>query len=343
MSAAISRASAFLAACAFLAFPLPSLTRADTGKPWTLVLLPDTQNYSYGFPDVFMSQTEWIAGNKDKRNIKLVFHLGDITDRNTRPEWLNARKAMDVLVKAEIPFVLVPGNHDIGRWGSSRGRATFLNEYFGSFDYNKTSIKRAYYERGHLENTWQVFETPWGPFMVIALEYLPRNGAVAWADRSVGRYPQYHAILVTHSYLSDKSTRYDWEKNGPPKKYITIKENVIHDPDGYNDGERMWRKLVSKHKNFLFTFNGHVTGKGTGYLASKGGHGNEVHQMLANYQKGVKPDHGMGWLRILEFQPDRRTIKVSTYSPHLDRWLTSKDQQFTITLERPLPETADKK
>jgi hypothetical protein len=79
-----------------------------------------------------------------------------------------------------------------------------------------------------------------------------------------------------------------------------------------------------------------VLGDGTGRLASKGTHGNTIWQLFANYQTGVEPDRkngGGGYLRIMEFQDDGKTIKVSTYSPFYDNWLREPDQEFTITTE----------
>jgi len=59
----------------------------DAKAPFTFVVLPDTQNYSSNFPDIFIKQTEWIRDNKDKLNIVAVFHLGDVTNGNSAPEW----------------------------------------------------------------------------------------------------------------------------------------------------------------------------------------------------------------------------------------------------------------
>jgi len=78
-----------------------------------------------------------------------------------------------------------------------------------------------------------------------------------------------------------------------------------------------------------------VLNNGTGYLVSTGEAGQHVHQILANYQTGVIPDResgGGGFLRLMHFLPDRKTVDVRTYSPWLDQWLTESDQQFTISV-----------
>jgi hypothetical protein len=335
--------AAALAVTINAADPVNYRSSAPAGA-WTLAVLPDTQGYTDGFPEVFTSQTQWLAANRDARNIKFVLQAGDITNRNTVPQWLAARQSMDVLVKARMPFALVPGNHDLGIWGASKApgykRTTPMNDYFVSADY-RHSVKKGYFEQYHLENTYQTFDTPWGPMLVLALEFFPRNAVIDWAGKIVEKFPDHRVILLTHAYLYHDDSRYDratdkkQNRVAPVESYSTNKH-----PDGSNDGADMWRKLVSKHRNFLFVICGHVLGDGTGYLVSQGEHGNDVHQMMINYQPGIVPDRGFGgagFLRLLEFQPDGKTIKVVSYSPYIDQWLEEADQQYTITLREPLP------
>jgi hypothetical protein len=56
-----------------------------------------------------------------------------------------------------------------------------------------------------------------------------------------------------------------------------------------------------------------------------------VHQILANYQ--MRELGGEGYLRLLEFQPDGKRVRVKTYSPVLDAWMTGADQQFEFVVE----------
>ena len=69
-------------------------------KPFTLVVLPDTQNYAdtrigyaarhWGNGDLresFYRQTEWIRENRERLNIVMVAHVGDIVQTDHDPEW----------------------------------------------------------------------------------------------------------------------------------------------------------------------------------------------------------------------------------------------------------------
>lgn len=68
--------------------------------------------------------TQWLVDNKDNLNIDFVMHVGDIVDLNTSPEWEIADEAMSIL-DGEIPYSLLPGNHDMGDNGSANVRDIF--------------------------------------------------------------------------------------------------------------------------------------------------------------------------------------------------------------------------
>jgi hypothetical protein len=76
---------------------------------------------------------------------------------------------------------------------------------------------------------------------------------------------------------------------------------------------------------------GHVRTGGVAYLASEGRHGNVVHQMLNDYE--AMRGNGQGFLRLLEFLPDGRSVRVKAYSPVLDKYLTDPQNQFSFTLK----------
>ncbi|MDR1860314.1 MAG: serine/threonine protein phosphatase, partial [Bacteroidales bacterium] len=98
------------------------------------------------------------------------------------------------------------------------------------------------------------------------------------------------------------------------------------DKEGYklpnpNWGEQVWEKLVKPSKNIELVLSGHISGlkftQSVGYRTDKNAAGRTVHQMLFDTQAitGWNGNGGDGWLRILEFLPDDRTVKVTTFSP----------------------------
>jgi hypothetical protein len=282
---------------------------AGPAGSWSFVLLPDTQCYSESYPEVFLAQTEWIARQRQARNIQFVLHLGDITNNNVHPEW-----------------------------GNATSRESFFSDYF---------IQRNARVAGESENAFLRVTVGEAKFLILGLEFGPRDVVVEWANEIVAKHPDHHAILITHAYLYSDGARYDWKGPGKAQTWNPNGYGVGTRPElsgaGVNDGEALWQKLVSRHRQFLFTFNGHVLNGGIGHLESRAPLGHSVHQMLVNYQCGVTPDRkkgGGGFLRLMEVQPDGRTVQCSDYSPYYDQWLTEPDRKFSITVDRDLTKMA---
>lgn len=298
---------------------------------WTLVLLPDTQKYSLLYPETFICQTQWIAKNKDKYDIRYVLHLGDITDENSDAEWQNARKAMAEL-DGKVPYALATGNHDYTPNGNPCGESG-LNKFFPEAMFQKWPTFGGAMKEGATTNSYHLFSAGGIDWIILALEYGVRDETVQWARTILAKYPKRKAILVTHAYLYHDNTRYAFsqKKNTQYWNPHGIARKAGFSDASLNDGEELWQKLVRKN-NFAFTFNGHVIGDGLGFLASKNDHGKTTIQMLVNYQ--MRKKGGQGYLRILEFLPDGKTVHAKSYSPLQDKYLTDPDNQFSFELDR---------
>ena len=305
-----------------------------TPGSWTLAVLPDTQIYAQSYPHHFTSQTQFLADRAESLNIKMVLHEGDITNNNNVAQWNNAKASMSIL-DGVVPYIMAPGNHDYGPNGNASNRETYFHnaEYFGpTSTYAQQPTMKGYFESGKTDNAWSTFSAGGREWIVLALEFGPRDEVVDWANDVIAAHPDKLAMLVTHAYMYYDETIYDWANKGTSQSWNPHAYGVANLPGGVNDGQELWDKLVSKHENFRMVFNGHVLNDGTGYRATLGDHGNVVHQMLANYQ--MKSEGGMGDMRLLEFLPDGETVKVRTYSPVLDRYDTAFDQEFTLNLNQ---------
>lgn len=292
-------------------------------ESFQLVLLPDTQMYSQKYPEIFKAQTEWIARHAD--SIAFVLHQGDITNRNTDEQWQNAVEALQLL-DGKVPFSFVAGNHDIGNMGRADTRNSELfNKYMPYEKYSKTEGFGGAFEPGKMDNTWYTFKAGGMKWLVVSLEFGPRNKILDKANEIIAKHPSHKVIINTHAYMFSDSTRISPERNHAwvPQNYGVGK---MTGEDSPNDGEMMWDKLVSQHSNILMVVSGHVLNSGVGTLVSKGKNGNSVYQMLANYQMGE--NGGNGFLRILKVDPKKQTISVKTYSPYLNEFNTNPDHQF---------------
>ena len=293
--------------------------KTKEGKPFSLIVLPDTQYYSRGHSELFMGQTKWIRNQKEELNIACVVHEGDLTDQNSAAEWKVADEAMALLVGV-APYCVVLGNHDIDPHYSdivNRNYASF-NAWFGPQRFEKESWYGGHLGDGN-ENAYYYFNASGMDFMVLCLEFGPTDEVLAWADKIVENHPDHRIIVVTHSYTHFDDTRVGRGDPWNPKAYGLTDAN---------DGEDMWDKFVRKHQNIFLVLSGHVLGDGLGYLASTGDHGNTVHQILANYQ--MQELGGNGWLRIMEFQPAQNKIVIRTYSPNLDQYNDDPQNKFEM-------------
>jgi len=244
---------------------------------------------------------------------------------------LLAREAMRALDDGGVPYVLVPGNHDYGPSGDASTRDTLLNDYFRFDEAARAPMFGGAMEKGRLDNTFHLFEAGGRKWIVVALEWGPRDGTIRWANRVMAEHADRYGILVTHAYMNNNDFRYDHTDDARPQHF---NPHEYRTPGGVNDGEELWRKLVRRHR-FALTLNGHVLGDGTGYRADKTTRGNLCHQMLANFQ--MRKLGGEGYLRLLEFRPDGKTIQVKSYSPLHDRFLLDEDQHFTLELDARAP------
>jgi len=312
-------------------------SEAPTPGAFTLVVMPDTQNYadynaSATRRSYFKVQTEWVAANVDKHNIKYVLTLGDIVQHNDPSEWPIARDAYDVLQNAGVPYSLTAGNHDYGPGGNGSNHESLFNEdqFFGpnSPYAQQSSVGGFFGDPGKTDNSWHTFEAGGKKWMSINLEWAPRDIILQRAEEIIEAHPDHNVIITTHAYLFNTSARYNGEigsQDWNPKNYGV--NNLSEKP---NDGQDMWDELVKRHANIKLIMNGHVLNDGNGFLKSVGADGQIVNEYLTNFQ--MKTDGGQSWLTLLEFQPDGETVQVKTYNPYLDTYNREVDQEFTLTL-----------
>jgi len=293
----------------------------------TIVVLPDTQYYAASYPSVFTGQTEWIVAQKPALNIAAVLHVGDIVDGDIATQWTVANPAMRKLDNV-VPYVVVPGNHDY----SSADRKSGIENYFAP---SSMPWITGTMTPGQIDNNFALIDIGPQKWLVLGLEFAPRDSVLAWANTVLKTYAQYPAILLTHLYLYNDGNRYDINVSGTD----TTKSNYqwwnpqwygFTASEGMNDGESMWQKLVLPNSNVRLVFCGHMTGWSR--LTSTRPDGTTVHQMLSDYQWLDGENFGFGYLRVLQLDYSNRKIQVQTFSPYRNAFLTDDPNQFTLDL-----------
>lgn len=301
-------------------------TSVSVNKKFSIIVLPDTQYYTAYYPHIFDIQVEWITARKDDLNIVFVLHEGDIVQNNTVEEWERARDCIKIL-DGNVPYAVATGNHDIGTPGNpaSIRDTTLFNFSFSLEQYHHLPTFGGVYEPGKLENSYHFFRAGGIDWLVVVLEFAPRDAVLDWAHKIISYYNHHRVIVLTHSYMyfDDSVHGSKPEHNWTPAAY-----GISRDTGGVNSGAEIWEKLISRFENISFVFSGHILGDGTGLLESTTPQGNKVFQMLANYQ--MIQNGGDGFLRILEFDPENKSVSVMTYSPFTGMYKTDKENEFVL-------------
>ena len=306
----------------------PKLSNQDS---WSMILLPDVQSYvKFGrnqpILDLMMT---WIVENMDTLNVKMVMATGDLVDDNkavvansnkmnqpAKSQWEAVSRSFSKL-DGKVPYITCTGNHDYS-FGDNRKKNSLFNQYF-PVDKNFLNQKILRYATENtegvlsLENAAYEFTDPYGnKYLFVSLEFAPRNTVIDWAKKTIDRkeYKDHRVVLLTHSYINADS------------KHI-VKEGYPMDPLENNYGENVWKKLVKPSTNIEMVVCGHIASpnkfdRHVGFRTDKNDGNKSVNQMLFNAQAlggGWHGNGGDGWLRILEFLPDGKTVKVRTFSP----------------------------
>ena len=326
---------------------------------WSMVIVPDVQGYTklkrnYGILEIMNA---WIVDNRDALKISQVLFTGDLTNRNDLPivepdrndlisdeQWKAVSRALERL-DGEVPYILCTGNHDHGT-RSAENRNSYFSRYFPT-DRNPLTRRQLIacgtnaFGFSTLENAAYEFTAPHPDnrkFLVISLQFAPSDADLAWAKKLADqpRFADHIGIVLTHSYLGWTGERIAEEK------YLLNKA-------GGNAGENIFRKLVYPAKNIRMVICGHIASpdkweRGIAFSMDKNSSGKTVAQMAFNTQAiggGWHGSGGDGWLRYLEFMPDKKTIKAKTFSPlfaispstrHL-AWKHDERSEFTFILE----------
>lgn len=314
----------------------PKLDHKDS---WSVIFIPDIQNYvKFGRNQPILElMTSWIEENIDTLNIKMVICAGDLVEQNERinrgksgnqsgcKQWEAAAKAFGKL-DGKVPYITATGNHDYS-YDLDGVRRTKFNSYF--------PIDKNFLNRKHIcQNTLNVegketmensaFELKsqnGRDFLFMTLEFAPRDTVVKWA-KNIADMPQYknHCIvLLTHEFLNAKGERTSGKMHVttylPYYENGDIKKKKIYLPDA-NKGQDLWEKLIYPASNIGVVLCGHISGES--FRVDRNNKGKRVNQMLFNAQSmggGHYGNGGDGWLRILEFYPDNKTVSVKTFSP----------------------------
>lgn len=178
---------------------------------YSIAVIPDQQILANYYPTELNGVYEWIASKVESENLQMVLNVGDITDNNSIINWERALEAYNI-IDGKVPYICAPGNHDYNYQNGMITRdMTNMNTYFPlSMFKNKETYGGSYSEDNNLPddvaNTWQQFEINGHKYLVLALEFGPRDSVLEWANEVVAAHPNHQVIVVTHAYMNYDGT-----------------------------------------------------------------------------------------------------------------------------------------
>ncbi|GAB4094618.1 hypothetical protein GCM10028787_00930 [Brachybacterium horti] len=316
---------------------------------FSLMHITDTQYLSQGatqkataaereeWASAYEDSYRWVAEHGEEHKLAYVAHTGDIiedwntgaTDRGKAEEEMQfASDTQKILEDTGVPHSVLPGNHD-NLGGGDTGTDSLYNQYFGAERYEALAQQDSWKEagaeyhpwkEGDNDNSYTLFSAGGQDFIALSLGYIVTDEEAAWASDVLDQYAGRDAILLTHAYNKPSS-----------------------EPDGRGgtfsqDGQIIREQILEKHPNVALVLSGHEHGVSIGVRTDVGEAGNDVVELLADYQfyevgsdqLGLTEEGGYGkdtglrfgaaFFRLLQFDLDRGEVSVDTYSPYMDEF-----------------------
>ena len=301
--AALPTATAFVTYASNTTVPLtPAPTPVPTpvptaiqknADPFSLIWFSDTQYYAYKKPEIFRSMADWAVRVQNEYNTAAVVCTGDIVDNRNYTRHWTNAASAIERLDGSLPFYCVAGNHDVGA-------DTVDYSIYRSYAFCTVPDEMEFYDDGRC---WVLPMYEQG-ILLCGIGWQNDAMYADWLNERLRTYADLPAVLLVHSFLNDDGSL---STNGKrvEKKILTVSPSVRLVLCGHNDGSARWRKSYD---------DGHV-----------------VNAMMYNFQDDKK--YGLGYARILMFNPETRNIAVTTYSPYLDDYNYYRDEEKdTFTL-----------
>ncbi|UUX33889.1 metallophosphoesterase [Fundicoccus culcitae] len=288
-------------------FRVTQITYAET-KEWpsdiVLAVLPDTQLYSKYSPEIFESQTSWIAENQASENIDFVLHVGDIVNEAYNiSQWESASNVMEILEEAKINYAIVTGNHDVdysrigvedvAYYDDMRNELENYPKYFPVERFASMSTFGGSSPNGY--NTYHFIAAEDYQIMVLALDWLPSDETLDWAQDILKQYSKTPTIILKHDFIRPRKNDHSGEVQ------ISGEET-----------QKQW-EIFKEYNQIFMTLNGHFTGSDYGTL--KNAYGNDVFMTSVDFQGKVRG--GNGWMRLMTLDIENSRINGTTFSPYV--------------------------
>ena len=337
-------------ACIFIIVLFVSANGASAQNAWTLVGIGDTQVLvqSSAGGDVFKTNSQWIVDNAVRENIVFVTQLGDIVQNglygrtdaaapslNNEEEWTRAKTAMSILEDGKVGWGISVGNHELdwvevlpgvtptSAWWSAANPSTPVpssgfNKWkrnFGPITMRRLDFLLHFGGASADDiNSYFIYNAGGRDYLHMHLEIDIPDSVMAWAQQIIDDNPGMPTIISTHVF--------EGTQHGPPNNPFF---------GGRNSANDIWDKLISSNDQIFLVLSGH-TGEQIHQIRINE-QGNKVFTIVQDYAAFDANNVNSGWIRLYKFDELNGLIRVNTYFPTLDEFMTFPEHQFDLTLD----------
>lgn len=285
---------------------------SEKNYDYAIAVIGDPQYATRLYPKTVRTMYQWLADNKESKNIQYVIGLGDLTDQCQGSEWTEATDALKILENANLEYTFVRGNHDKGQSIETEYKPTIAPELYDAlfannqFYTNQFKENGGFYEEGSVVNVYRTLTLGDDNWLIIALDFKADEAVRAWACNVLESHPDHRAIIVTHEYLG---------ASGDPTSY----------------GKSLWNDVASKYANVEMVLSGHISWDDININQAQGINGNTVTQMLIDPQRIDYNLGGVGLVAMFYFRENGEIIDIEYFSTVKKSYFKNKNQ-FSINL-----------
>ncbi|MBM7583636.1 hypothetical protein JOC86_000173 [Bacillus pakistanensis] len=265
---------------------------------YNFLFVPDPQKTVRYMPKIFEEQMKWISKKENRYNIEMTAFLGDMVDQSdSKQQWEDSFNSVLLLDKTDTPYITIAGNHDYGKGDP------YL-KYYGPDHYANKKYYKGASPTGY--SSYSIVKAGSYHYLFLAVDMKHIKKDIIWATNILKKHPNVPTILLSHQIIN---------VSGDGKSAINT-----------GKGSLLWDKLVNNYNQIFMTVSGHHLG--STHRIKKNAKGNDVIQMLVDYQKDYHG--GNGWMRFAEFDEEHNKISFKTYSPWVDQLPKSKQTYFDV-------------
>ncbi len=279
-----------------------------TDYAYSFAIVGDPQIMNLNQPEKMAAMYQWIADNKEAKNIQYCLTMGDLTDDNTKAEYDRIEDSFKKLDAVGLPYAFVRGNHD---------KEANFDTYITYAEHGNKVAESGSFD-GTMKNTWQKLTVGKVKYLFINVDYQNTFADLVPISEFIARNRDYNVIVSTHVYMGNNGKLLQdmrWEQT---------------DNNEYA-GADLWDQLVSKHDNIVLMLCGHAPSAKIVRRTTPNINGVEIPQILVDCQDEDEKLGGLGMVAMFYFSEDGSKLQVEHYSVDRKAYYRA-ESQFSMEL-----------